>query len=51
MEDLHKLLKDLTNYDPHIRQNSVRALSQQYLGDNKQRRRESENCDWTFCTS
>lgn len=35
MEDLSKLLKDLTNYDPHIRQNAVRFLSQQYLDDNK----------------
>lgn len=34
MEDLNKQLKDLTNYDPHFRQNAVRSLSQKYLDNN-----------------
>lgn len=30
-DELQKLFKDLSNYDPHFRQNSVRFLSQKYI--------------------
>jgi hypothetical protein len=35
MEDVNILLKDLTNYDPHFRQNAVRFLSNLFLEDAK----------------
>jgi hypothetical protein len=31
MDDLNKNLKELTNYDPHFRYNSVKALSQYFI--------------------
>lgn len=43
MDDLNKLLKDLTNYDPHFRQNAIRFLSQKFIKEYEQLQEETKN--------